>query len=136
MLVKRGADPTMTDDSGRIAADMTDDAELAAGLRYDRRVSPGDITLNVRISSKSEMCCAGLLKALLTRTTVAALLPDATMSKETENAIVGTHTQPTFSVTVACSASGRDLHLSSRYTKRYTCSRSKIPCFFLGFLLE
>ena len=26
MLVKRGADPTLTDDSGRVAADMTDDA--------------------------------------------------------------------------------------------------------------
>eukprot|EP01043_Picozoa_sp_COSAG02_P077273 COSAG02_NODE_16827_length_1053_cov_1.097484_1_plen_39_part_10 len=30
MLVKRGADPTLTDDSGRVAADMTDNAELAA----------------------------------------------------------------------------------------------------------
>lgn len=33
LLIQRGADPTITDDSGRIAADMTDDAELAAGLR-------------------------------------------------------------------------------------------------------
>ena len=44
MLVKRGADPTITDDSGRIAADMTDDAELAAWLRYGPRVSPDYFT--------------------------------------------------------------------------------------------
>jgi|EP01043_Picozoa_sp_COSAG02_P025975 hypothetical protein len=43
MLVKRGADPTITDDSGRIAAEMTEDAELAAWLRCDRRASPDDI---------------------------------------------------------------------------------------------
>ena len=35
MLVKRGADPMLADDSGRIAADMTDDAELATWLRYE-----------------------------------------------------------------------------------------------------
>ena len=34
MLVKRGADITIADDSGRLAGDMTDDAELAAQLRY------------------------------------------------------------------------------------------------------
>ncbi len=37
MLVKRGADPTLTDDSGRVAADMTDNAELAAWLRCGLR---------------------------------------------------------------------------------------------------
>ena len=61
MLVKRGADPTLTDDSGRIAADMTDDEELAKWLRYGSNVSltqslgPATIFLRARSSRRGAL---------------------------------------------------------------------------------
>ena len=83
MLVKRGADPTITDDSGRIAADMTDDAELAAWLRYEPRLSPDSFSwLLCSLILFVYARCAGILKTLL-RTAAAVLLPDVAMSNDT-----------------------------------------------------